>query len=111
MHPPITKPTDKFIRDIIAQHDALLLESGVAISMTVLQSLKETVARYSTASQDAQAWTEAIAKLIPLAQPRQTVVSVVGNTGAGKYSVINAMLDEERLVLTNRLRACTAVVT
>ena len=29
------------------------------------------------------------------------VLGVVGNTGAGKSSVINAMLDEERLVPTN----------
>jgi len=36
---------------------------------------------------------------------------VVGNTGAEKSSVINAMLDEERLVPTNCMRACTAVVT
>ena len=40
-----------------------------------------------------------------------TVIGVVGNTGAGKSSVINAMLDEERLVPTNCMRACTAVVT
>jgi hypothetical protein len=36
---------------------------------------------------------------------------VVGNTGAGKSSVINAMLDEERPVPTNCMPACTAVVT
>jgi GTPase SAR1 family protein len=36
---------------------------------------------------------------------------VVGNTGAGKSSMINALLDEERLVPTNCMRACTAVVT
>ena len=39
------------------------------------------------------------------------MIGVVGNTGAGKSSVINAMLDEERLVPTNCMRACTAVVT
>lgn len=36
---------------------------------------------------------------------------MVGNTGAGKSSVINALLEEERLVPTNCMRACTAVVT
>ena len=41
----------------------------------------------------------------------KTVIGVVGNTGAGKSSVINAMLDEKRLVPTNCMRACTAVVT
>ena len=41
----------------------------------------------------------------------KTVIGVVGNTGAGKSSVINAILDEERLVPTNCMRACTAVVT
>lgn len=35
----------------------------------------------------------------------------MGNTGAGKSSVINALLEEERLVPTNCMRACTAVVT
>lgn len=39
------------------------------------------------------------------------MIGVVGNTGAGKSSVINAMLEEERLVPTNCMRACTAVVT
>lgn len=41
----------------------------------------------------------------------RTIIGVVGNTGAGKSSVINAMLEEERLVPTNCMRACTAVVT
>lgn len=35
----------------------------------------------------------------------------MGNTGAGKSSVINSLLEEERLVPTNCMRACTAVVT
>lgn len=41
----------------------------------------------------------------------RTIIGVVGNTGAGKSSVINALLDEERIIPTNCMRACTAVVT
>ena len=40
-----------------------------------------------------------------------TIIGVVGNTGAGKSSVINAMLEEERLVGTNCMRACTSTIT
>jgi hypothetical protein len=39
------------------------------------------------------------------------MVGVVGHTGAGKSSAVNAVLDEERLVPTNCMRGCTAVVT
>ncbi|KAK4043526.1 hypothetical protein C8A01DRAFT_43650 [Parachaetomium inaequale] len=45
------------------------------------------------------------------ATPQRTVVGVVGSTGAGKSSTINAVLDEEGLVPTNPMRACTASVT
>ncbi|KAK1718059.1 uncharacterized protein BDZ83DRAFT_678810 [Colletotrichum acutatum] len=41
----------------------------------------------------------------------QTVIGVLGNTGDGKSSTINALLDEESLLPTNCMRACTAVAT
>ncbi|KAK1977590.1 hypothetical protein LZ30DRAFT_784770 [Colletotrichum cereale] len=42
---------------------------------------------------------------------RETRVGVVGNTGDGKSSTINAVLDEDKLLPTNCMRACTAVAT
>jgi regulator of replication initiation timing len=106
-----SQPTDLYIRDVIAQQDPKMLEAGVSQSLKILQNLKQIFSRYAEDSPDALAWTVAIEKLIPQAQRKRTVVGVVGNTGAGKSSVINAMLDEERLVPTNCMRACTAVVT
>ncbi|KAH7392794.1 hypothetical protein BKA66DRAFT_567533 [Pyrenochaeta sp. MPI-SDFR-AT-0127] len=103
--------TDQNIRAIIEKQNPEILEAGVARSMRVLEGLKVTFSRYALSNADAQSWKQAIEKLLPQAERKRTVVGVVGNTGAGKSSVINAMLDEERLVPTNCMRACTAVVT
>ncbi|KAF7869938.1 hypothetical protein EAF04_004722 [Stromatinia cepivora] len=60
---------------------------------------------------DTSHWLQQIETLQAQVVNTPTIIGVVGNTGAGKSSVINAMLDEERLVPTNCMRACTAVVT
>ncbi|KAF1844626.1 uncharacterized protein K460DRAFT_282081 [Cucurbitaria berberidis CBS 394.84] len=103
--------TDRHIRTIIDQQNPDILDAGVARSMVVLEKLRQKFLQYALFHVDAQSWVLAIEKLVPLAERKRTVVGVVGNTGAGKSSVINAMLDEERLVPTNCMRACTAVVT
>ncbi|RMZ67743.1 tat pathway signal sequence [Pyrenophora seminiperda CCB06] len=79
--------------------------------MEVLNELQEKFPRYAASNTDAQSWKQAIEKLLPQAEQTRTVIGVVGNTGAGKSSVVNAMLNEENLVPTNCMRACTAVVT
>ncbi|EHL03633.1 putative GTPase SLIP-GC [Glarea lozoyensis 74030] len=60
---------------------------------------------------DNKHWLEQLSNLRNTTVQTPTVIGVVGNTGAGKSSVINALLEEERLVPTNCMRACTAVVT
>ncbi|KAI5781046.1 hypothetical protein DFH27DRAFT_582577 [Peziza echinospora] len=42
---------------------------------------------------------------------QKSIIGVVGGTGVGKSSLINALLEEEILLPTNCMRACTAVVT
>ncbi|KAF2757867.1 hypothetical protein EJ05DRAFT_368999 [Pseudovirgaria hyperparasitica] len=89
------------------------LERGVQEAVQLLEKLKLALRKQSAEKNiaDADNWTTSITNLQEQAVRTRTVVGVVGNTGAGKSSVINAMLDEERLVPTNCMRACTAVVT
>ncbi|KAI0402774.1 hypothetical protein F4802DRAFT_574370 [Xylaria palmicola] len=82
------------------------LEAGVSVATDLLNRLQDTLSTYQ--NQDVDAFVKTIFDLNKRTAPTRTVVGVVGNTGAGKSSVINALLDEERLLPTNCLRACTA---
>ncbi|EME49943.1 hypothetical protein DOTSEDRAFT_50105 [Dothistroma septosporum NZE10] len=86
------------------------LEAAVAAGVKALAEI-ELPLRELVTNEDAFNWLKQINTVRKDAARTRTVVGVVGNTGAGKSSVINAMLEEERLVPTNCMRACTAVVT
>ncbi|KAI5922509.1 Dynamin family-domain-containing protein [Camillea tinctor] len=86
-----------------------VLEEGVAAGLRLLDQLVEALDSFPCP--DADAWLTNIREIREHAKPTRTVVGVVGNTGAGKSSVINALLDEERLLPTNCIRACTASPT
>ncbi|XP_078248209.1 uncharacterized protein LOC110084817 isoform X2 [Pogona vitticeps] len=55
-------------------------------------------------------WRDQVAALQKATQMPQTHIAVVGNTGAGKSCLLNALLDEEAVLPTSAMRACTAVV-
>lgn len=70
------------------------LETGVTIGIDLLDRLKVHLSAFKNI--DVDTWLDTINTLKESAKPTRTVVGVVGNTGAGKSSVINALLDEER---------------
>ncbi|GFF68332.1 hypothetical protein IFM62136_07245 [Aspergillus lentulus] len=97
------------LQNLFADSTPQLLEAAIQQGVRLLEDLKEPLGR--VAVEDASQWLQAIEKVQSQAAQPKTIVGVVGNTGTGKSSIINAMLDEERLVPTNCMRACTAVVT
>ncbi|KAK1967062.1 hypothetical protein LY78DRAFT_709329 [Colletotrichum sublineola] len=82
--------------------DIELVCKKITSSRTLQQAVKDTAA----------GWIQQIHDIHKEAERRtETRVGVVGNTGDGKSSTINALLDEENLLPTNCMRACTAVAT
>ncbi|ETS86827.1 hypothetical protein PFICI_00655 [Pestalotiopsis fici W106-1] len=97
-----------YLQQIVALNNPETLEAGVKVGVQVLDGLLSTL---TSDNDDIKAWVKSIKDLRERAKPAKTIVGVVGNTGAGKSSVINALLDEERLLPTNCMRACTASPT
>jgi hypothetical protein len=86
------------------------LEATAEKGVKLLEKLRRVFeeAAVWTADKD---WVTGIKKTIKHSGPTRFVIGVVGSTGAGKSSVINAIADEENVPATNCMRASTAVAT
>ncbi|XP_078688013.1 uncharacterized protein LOC144920054 [Branchiostoma floridae x Branchiostoma belcheri] len=79
---------------------------------TILASLQQTLDKESSLKDISrvQAWKKEAAKLGEKMSLPETIIAVVGDTGAGKSSLMNALLDHSSVLPTSGMRACTAVV-
>ncbi|KAI9053759.1 hypothetical protein LZ554_002710 [Drepanopeziza brunnea f. sp. 'monogermtubi'] len=111
VHTPKKPLQNERILKIISDGTPEELEAEVATCKNFLEDLKMPMQEFVGVNKDAQHWVMQLDNLLKQNVDTPTIIGVVGNTGAGKSSVINAMLEEERLVPTNCMRACTAVVT
>ena len=99
------------LQNLIKDGKLDMLEEGVQEGLKILESIIAHLKRQPQDQLDVISFYKQVENLKKAAVRPRTIVGVVGSTGAGKSSVINAILDEERILPTNPLRACTAVVT
>lgn len=99
-----------YMREFYKVTDVKRLEATTKRGLALLSTL-ESLVHTQESDGETNDWLKQIALVKKLAVRTRTVVGVVGNTGVGKSSVLNALLDEERLIPTNCMRACTAVPT
>ncbi|ELU13237.1 hypothetical protein CAPTEDRAFT_212491 [Capitella teleta] len=99
----IIKPASNATIDNIGDH--------IAKSRNIINDLSGIICGPSKLQQlpRVKAWREEIENLQSRLEVPKTVIAVVGDTGAGKSSLINAVLDHD-ILPTSGMRACTAVV-
>lgn len=66
------------------------------VGLHLLEDLKTVLNAYGSGNSQVVQWLQYIQQVEDKANPAPTIVGVIGVTGAGKSSLINAVLDEER---------------
>jgi hypothetical protein len=87
-----------------------LLRDGSALIDDVRATLIEQPERPLSTAARTVAWTADLDRLRARCAAPQVLIGVVGDTGAGKSSMLNALLGEEDVLPVNGMRACTASV-
>ena len=92
----------------IQQHR--VLDQSVSTCCHVLQTIKQQIQQVpQLVGQSRQEIWNRNAEAISMSLPK-TVIGVLGNTGVGKSSLLNALLDEASILPTSGSRGCTAAV-
>lgn len=86
------------------------IEQAVDKGKLALQQLTKAL-KGSHVSKGDTDWNSEIDRIKLCAETAKVIIGVVGSTGAGKSSLINAIVDEENILATNCMRASTAVAT
>ncbi|GAW11202.1 hypothetical protein ANO14919_005440 [Xylariales sp. No.14919] len=97
------------LREAIASEEVDVISRHQSAGAHILEELAERLSANRKCIDTAQ--ISSVNSLKERATNPRTVLGIVGGTGHGKSSLINALLEEDKLVPTNCFRACTSVVT
>ncbi|KAK9788621.1 hypothetical protein SCARD494_09638 [Seiridium cardinale] len=98
------------LRQNITEASATELEAFVQRSSQVLLQLSSELAK-NPDNTEADRCLRSIKDLRGGYKAARTIIGIVGDTGAGKSSLINDLVGEHKIVPSNCMRACTAVPT
>lgn len=86
------------------------LETVVKEGLLALNKLQQAFEGSDVRNADID-WKPQIERTLSISQTEKVIIGLNGSTGAGKSSLINAIVDGENIVATNCMRASTAVAT
>ena len=98
------------IKQLLTKGSVKQLMAGIDTSFNLISEIKP-ILKKSESNADVSKWMGDLNKVQKRTIPKRTVVGVFGNTGAGKSSLINAVLGEDSLVPTSGMTACTSAAT
>ena len=94
----------------LAQRNGLtLLECAVALSKREITRSRKEFQKFDESDTTITNWTKKFEHHQPSIKSSSIIVGIVGSTGAGKSSLLNALLDEPRLLPTESIGACIGV--
>jgi len=88
-----------------------IVEEIVHEAIAKLHALRSLLCQPQFEGEQAKDWLNDIDNILPQAITPPTIIGVVGDTGSGKSSMLNALLDQEVFIPTSSHRACTATIT
>ncbi|EPE36312.1 P-loop containing nucleoside triphosphate hydrolase [Glarea lozoyensis ATCC 20868] len=103
--PTSPEPVAKALEKLTVQQKETATLHGISFLKKIIPALE-----YGASFEELKHFKSVAEEIKQSIEPPRVVVGVLGGTGSGKSSLINALLDEEILLPTNAMRAATTAI-